>query len=99
MTISAFFIAPHRTAGRRIFQIDNCHFCYFSRKNFPPSRRAKLLQCAHSMKSALASVRLGPGRPRKFAQPSRPVTVTLPEDTLTRLGTIDADLGRAIVAL
>ena len=49
------------------------------------------------MRSELASVRLGPGRPKKFARPSRPVTVTLPEDTLTRLGTIDDDLGRAIV--
>jgi hypothetical protein len=51
------------------------------------------------MRSALASVRPGPGRPKKFARPSRPVTVTLPEDTLLRLGAIDADLGRAIVAL
>ena len=50
------------------------------------------------MRSALAAVRLGPGRPKKFARPSRPVTVTLPEDTLTQLATIDADLGRAIVA-
>jgi len=59
-----------------------------------------LLQCANPpMRSpALASVRLGPGRPKKFARPSRPVTVTLPEDTLTRLATIDPDLGRAIVA-
>lgn len=51
------------------------------------------------MPSTLASVRLGPGRPRKFSRPSRPVTVTLPEDTLTRLATIDDDLARAIVAV
>jgi len=41
----------------------------------------------------------GPGRPRKFGRPSRAVTVTLPEDVLTRLGVLDADLGRAIVTL
>jgi hypothetical protein len=38
------------------------------------------------------------GRPRKFAGPSRAVTVTLPEDVLIRLRAMDADLGRAIVA-
>jgi hypothetical protein len=44
-------------------------------------------------------IKSGPGRPRKFGRPSRSVTVTLPEDVLTRLAGIDADLGRAIVAL
>ena len=44
-------------------------------------------------------IKHGPGRPRKFGRPSRAVTVTLPEDVLTRLGVLDADLGRAIVAL
>jgi hypothetical protein len=39
----------------------------------------------------------GRGRPRKFDAPSRAVTVTLPDDVLARLRTIDADLGRAIV--
>lgn len=41
----------------------------------------------------------GPGRPRKYGRPSRAVTMTLPEDVLTRLGSLDADLGRAIVTL
>jgi hypothetical protein len=40
----------------------------------------------------------GPGRPRKFGRASRAVTVTLPEDVLAQLASIDADLGRAIVA-
>jgi hypothetical protein len=40
----------------------------------------------------------GPGRPRKYGRPSRAVTVTLPEDVIARLQTIDADLGRAVVA-
>jgi len=41
----------------------------------------------------------GPGRPQKFGRPSRAVTVTLPEDVIARLGSIDVDLGRAIVSL
>jgi hypothetical protein len=44
-------------------------------------------------------IKHGPGRPRKFGRPSRAVTVTLPEDVLTRLGLLDTDLGRAIVTL
>ena len=39
----------------------------------------------------------GPGRPPKYGRPSRPVTVTLPEDVLARLSSVDTDLGRAIV--
>ena len=41
----------------------------------------------------------GPGRPQKFGRASRPVTLTLPDDVIARLSAIDADLGRAIVAL
>lgn len=37
------------------------------------------------------------GRPPKFAEARRPVTVTLPERTLRQLETIDADRARAIV--
>jgi hypothetical protein len=37
------------------------------------------------------------GRPRKFQDESRPVTVTLPERTLERLSLINADRARAIV--
>lgn len=39
------------------------------------------------------------GRPRKFASPSRPVTVTLPEAVIDALGALDTDIGRAIVRL
>jgi hypothetical protein len=39
------------------------------------------------------------GRPAKFAGPSRPVTLTLPESTLQGLTSIDPDRGRAIVKL
>ncbi len=41
--------------------------------------------------------KIGSGRPPKFQGPRRPVTVTLPEDTLKRLATIDPDRARAIV--
>ena len=47
----------------------------------------------------IAVVKRRPGRPRKFGRPSKPVTVTLPDDVIARLGAIDADLGRAIVAM
>jgi hypothetical protein len=38
------------------------------------------------------------GRPRKFAGPSRAVTLTLPHDTIAALHSIDTDLSRAVVA-
>lgn len=44
-------------------------------------------------------VKHGPGRPMKYGRASRAVTVTLPEDVLVRLSSIDADLGHAIVML
>lgn len=37
------------------------------------------------------------GRPPKFAEPSRPVTVTLPISILEQLATIDGDRAKAIV--
>lgn len=39
------------------------------------------------------------GRPRKFAAPSRAITLTLPEAVLQTLSTIDPDPSRAIVQL
>jgi len=39
------------------------------------------------------------GRPPKFAEPSRPVTVTLPESTLSDLRQVSPDRSRAIVEL
>jgi hypothetical protein len=39
------------------------------------------------------------GRPSKFAEPSRPVTVTLPERVLQQLTTVDADRAKAITKL
>ena len=39
------------------------------------------------------------GRPRKYAEPSQPITVTLPNSTLRELQHIDEDRGRAIVKL
>jgi hypothetical protein len=39
------------------------------------------------------------GRPPKFSEPSRPVTLTLPESTLKQLESIDSDRAQAIVKL
>jgi hypothetical protein len=39
------------------------------------------------------------GRPRKFESPSRAVTLTLPEHVIDALGSVDADLSRAVVRL
>ena len=39
------------------------------------------------------------GRPRKFAAPSRAVTLTLPESVIASLARIDRDISRAIVGL
>jgi hypothetical protein len=47
----------------------------------------------------MKALKHGPGRPHKYGRPSHAVTVTLPEDVIARLRSVDADLGRAIVAL
>src|SRR5262245_46641589 len=39
------------------------------------------------------------GRPRKFAAPSRAVTLTLPEHVIAALAGVDEDLSRAVVRL
>lgn len=39
------------------------------------------------------------GRPPKFDEPSRPITVTLPDSTLEGLSRVDPDRGQAIVKL
>lgn len=41
----------------------------------------------------------GGGRPAKFAEPSRPVTMTLPERVLRLLATVDSDRAKAITKL
>ncbi len=45
------------------------------------------------------SVRPRRGRPRKFLEPSRAVTLTLPKDVVSALAAIDTDLSRAVVRL
>jgi len=51
------------------------------------------------VKAQPAPVRPRRGRPRKFAGPSRAVTLTLPESTIAMLTSVDHDLSRAIVRL
>lgn len=48
---------------------------------------------------ALSLLRRPRGRPRKFAEASRAVTLTLPESVLSALAAIHADIGQAIVQL
>jgi CRP-like cAMP-binding protein len=50
----------------------------------------------HSTTSAVAPRR---GRPRKFSGPSRPVTLTLPVETIEALTALDSDLSRAVVRI
>ncbi len=51
------------------------------------------------MSEALKSVAPRRGRPRKFAGPSRAVTLTLPEEIIDTLTAVDRDLSRAVVRL
>lgn len=46
-----------------------------------------------------SSLRRRPGRPRKFATPSRAVTVTLPESVFEILRGVDSDVSRAIARM
>ncbi len=47
-------------------------------------------------KKSPRAAKIKSGRPPKFREPRRPVTVTLPESTLARLAAIDPDRARAI---
>jgi hypothetical protein len=49
--------------------------------------------------SVSGALRRRRGRPRKFAAPSRAVTLTLPESVIASLARIDRDISRAIVGL
>ena len=51
------------------------------------------------MSSPVRAVAPRRGRPRKFAKPSRAVTLTLPEEVIEALSAIDPDLSRAIVRI
>ena len=46
-----------------------------------------------------STMRRGRGRPRKFAAPSRAVTLTLPESVLSALSHVHEDISKAIVHL
>jgi hypothetical protein len=57
------------------------------------SFRSSMAVMAHNL--AFPTTRRG--RPRKFAEPSRAVTLTLPESVLAALERVDSDLSRAVV--
>ncbi len=44
-------------------------------------------------------IRRGRGRPRKFAGPTRAVTLTLPESVLSMLASVHKDISKAVVQL
>ena len=56
-----------------------------------------LLTLKQSAKSSVEKNR--GGRPAKFAEPSRPITVTLPERVLNLLAAVDPDRAKAITRL
>lgn len=49
--------------------------------------------------NAVAGVAPQRGRPRKFTEPSRAITLTLPEGIISALAAIDRDLSRAVVRI
>lgn len=57
------------------------------------------MRCATMLAFRMKAQKYGPGRPPKYGRPSHAVTVTLPDDVLARLRSVDGDLGRAIVTL
>src|SRR5215213_8330068 len=59
-----------------------------------PPQRCDASPFMNSVDGAIAPRR---GRPRKFAGPSRAVTLTLPDEVIDALAAVDADLSRAVV--
>ena len=55
------------------------------------------VHAAEGFNNNMTGMAPGRGRPRKFNRPSRAVTLTLPEDVIAALTTIDADLSLAVV--
>lgn len=47
----------------------------------------------------LSTMQRGRGRPRKYDEPSRAVTLTLPESVIASLNEVDTDLGYAVTGL
>src|SRR5215211_1890506 len=58
-----------------------------------------LLEISLARITALARSTARRGRPRKFAAPSRPVTLTLPDHVIDALTAFDPDVSRAVVRL
>src|SRR6476660_7138102 len=65
----------------------------------PPSRQSKPETKSHDATAKQPDRKGTGGRPPKFAGPSRPITLTLPESTLEGLKQIHSDRGQAIVKL
>jgi hypothetical protein len=52
-----------------------------------------------SLSGVIGSLRRRRGRPRKFDEPSRAITLTLPDAVIERLTTVDRDLSRAVAEI
>lgn len=62
-----------------------------------PNRTLKQLTHQDGSEPRVRATRRPAGRPRKFREASRPITVTLPERALRLLASVDSDRARAIV--
>jgi hypothetical protein len=67
--------------------------------DFRPDTDGFVLAMGAAVSSVGGALKRGRGRPRKFAAPSRAVTLTLPESVLEILADVDPDPSRAVVRL
>src|SRR5688572_21565848 len=90
----------------RCFLLIKCDRGRIDYTYLPPSGRAALynvegdeasFDCGGRGVTSLS--RRGRGRPRKFAGPSRAVTLTLPESVLSTLASVHEDISKAVVQL
>jgi len=90
-----FFLFPKASSGGASRLLD---FLQLNQKVFPLKNTfSTLLSMRKQMK--VPAVKTKGGRPPKFAESSRPITLTLPESTLRDLQHVDPDRGHAIVKL
>ena len=65
----------------------------------PASAYARMKSSNQRVKLPSRATETRRGRPRKFVRPSRAVTVTLPDDVIAALQTVNPDLSRAVASI
>jgi hypothetical protein len=65
----------------------------------PATAHARKASADHGVRRTSRASESRRGRPRKFFRPSRAVTVTLPDDVIAALQTVNTDLSRAVVTV